>query len=145
MKIKYSRLIVLSSGFLFILDQFLKHLFRTNTNFVSYVWEPYIGWQYFGNVGIAFGIPFPNWILIILTPLILLLLLSFYYKKKPSYLVIFGLYLIYTGALSNLVDRSLYEVTIDYFRIYTSIINLADVYIVFGALLLIFNFKKKIC
>lgn len=41
------------------------------------------------------------------------------------------------GTLSNLIDRILYHHTIDYWRVFTAVINLADILIVVGFILLI--------
>jgi lipoprotein signal peptidase len=141
MSTKHSRLIIFSSGFLFILDQLLKYFARTNPYYRFYLWKHYLGWEYYLNQGIAFGIPFNNTLLVILIPIILVGLLFFYYKKNPSFCILFGLYLIFAGALSNLIDRSFYAMTIDYIRIFTSIINLSDVAIITGAILLISKTK----
>ena len=43
-----------------------------------------------------------------------------------------SLILIISGALSNFIDRILFGATIDYIRIFTGVINLADVMIVVG-------------
>lgn len=52
-----------------------------------------------------------------------------------------GASLLIAGALSNLIDRTVYGFTIDYIRMFTSIFNLADLSIVVGAILLLKNEK----
>ncbi len=122
------------SGVFLILDQVLKYLARTNPEFSAYIWKNWIGWEYLANTGIAFSLPFPNWLLITLTPFILLFLLYLVFKKRDAgKLIYLGVFLIISGALSNFIDRVLFAVTIDYLRFFTSVINLADIIIVLGA------------
>lgn len=136
-------LYLLLSGFFLFLDQFLKYLARTNPKQNYYIWKTWLGWEYLENSGIAFSLPFPNFLIIILTPIILLGLIIFYTKKKnKTKLFHLGIFLIIAGAISNFIDRFLFEVTIDYLRILTSVINLADVMIVLGGGLLIINELK---
>ena len=146
MKNQKIRIIIflLISGFFLFVDQFLKYFARNNTDFTYYLYKPWLGWEYFTNSGIAFSLPFPNAILIIFTPLIILglaILLIKQCKKKKSCTSLFslGLLLIIFGAISNFIDRIIFEVTIDYIRLITSVINIADVMIVFGAGLVVFG------
>lgn len=133
-------LYLLSGFFLLVIDQILKYIARTNSDFTKYIIDPWLGWEYLGNPGIAFSLPIPNFLLIIITPLIILYLVILaikYYKKKP--LLTLGLILIIFGATSNFIDRVLFSLTIDYIRIITSVINLADVVIVAGAILVVLH------
>ncbi len=144
---KKTRLIppLLISGFFVLLDQTFKYTARLIPDH-SYFPIPYIGWDYFANPGIAFSLPFPNSVLIIITPIIVLLLVLLLLRsgtRQSNPLFTFGILLIIGGAISNYIDRLLFEVTIDYFRIFTGIINLADVMIVVGAGLLLLSERKK--
>ena len=130
------------SGFFLCLDQVLKFWARGNQEFSFYIWKNWLGWEYFENAGIAFSFPFPNWLIIILTPIILLGFLYFVTKKKRPFgvssgqlhtIFYLGIFLIFAGAISNFIDRVLFGVTIDYLRVLTGVINLADVMIVVGA------------
>ncbi|MDD2656768.1 MAG: signal peptidase II [Patescibacteria group bacterium] len=144
MKQNHLRLYFLLSGFLFILDQFLKYLAFHNQSFRFYIIKPWLGWEYFANPGIAFGLPVPQLFILILTPLILSALTIWWLKNKNKtnhfYL---GVCLIFAGALSNLIDRIVFSITIDYFRVLTSVMNLADITIVMGAILLLYKSKKS--
>jgi signal peptidase II len=131
------------SGFFLFLDQILKYFARINSEFNFYIWKKYLGWEYFENVGVAFSLPFPNWLIIILTPIILLGLLYFITKKKRKNIFYLGIFLIFAGAISNFIDRVLFGVTIDYLRILTGVINLADVVIVVGAGIVLFESRKS--
>lgn len=128
---------MLSGFFLLGFDQILKFLARANPSASHYLWNPWVGWEYFPNPGIAFGIPIPYYVIIIATPIVLISILGYYHKITPtsSLRATFGIMLIITGALSNFIDRYLFSVTIDYLRIATSIINLADIMIASGAFL----------
>ncbi len=137
-------LLIFTSGFLFLADQILKYLARSNSDFTFYLLKPWIGWEFLANSGIAFGIHVPQYIIIPLTLLILVfaLLYSVHIKQKSARFVI-GLALIIAGAVSNLVDRVVFSSTIDYFRIITSVFNLADIMIVVGAVLVAMKGKNS--
>ncbi len=144
MKIKSAVTIyfLISTLFLFV-DQALKYFSRSNSDFSYYIWKSWLGWEYWENAGVAFSIPFPNWLIIILTPIILLGVLYFITKKKRSSIFYLGFFLIFAGAISNYIDRILFGVTIDYLRVFTGIINLADVFIVVGAGVVVFESRKS--
>jgi signal peptidase II len=128
-------------GFLFSLDQILKYLARTNPTDI-FVWKKILGWEYYENVGVAFNLPLPNWLVVLLTPIIIFGMIAFFLKKKNNnFLNNPGTPLIILGALSNYIDRIMFDITIDYIRIFTSVINLADVMIVAGVLLLMMESK----
>ena len=127
------------SGFFFVLDQVLKFFARTNPSEQHHLIENVLGWEYLANLGIAFSLPFPNSLLVIGTPIILLVLVAYLGKKKHvSDRIFLAASLIFFGAISNLTDRVLFEITIDYLRIFTSVINIADIMIVLGTGMLIF-------
>lgn len=168
---------IMVSGFLFIIDQLLKYFARTNPDHIYYLWKPWIGWEYFGNTGVAFSLPVPNWLIVVTTPLVLLGLTLWFIMSlrggarattKQSIdslnkitdinspeiasslkwvprndILPFAFYLIIAGAISNYIDRVFFAVTIDYLRVLTSVINLADVMIVGGVILLIWKVKSK--
>jgi len=139
MKIK-SRLTIygLIGGFFLLLDQVLKYLARDNQDFVYYLGTRFLGWEYYPNTGIAFSLPFPNWLLVVVTPILITLLVFWVLQKKKILLTTYiGLFLIIAGALSNFIDRLFFAVTVDYLRVFTGVINLADILIVVGVGLLI--------
>lgn len=132
--------IFLLGGSFFIFDQILKKLAANNIDFTWYIWKPWIGWEYFENTGVAFGIPIPWYMAFVYTPILIIGLFLYFRGQKNTLLSFFGGVLIFFGAMSNLFDRISYHFTIDYIRIFTSILNLADIMIVVGALIL---FWKK--
>lgn len=137
-------LVIALGGCFFVLDQLLKFFARTHQEYTYYIIKPYLGWEFLANPGVAFSIPIPTPLLILLTPIILIIIFIAYRETfKPSIWQLLGTAGITVGALSNLVDRILFGVTIDYVRIVTLVINLADVLIVAGALVLIFCAKQE--
>ncbi len=133
------------SGLFLLLDQTFKYIARTNPEQTHYIINPWLGWEYFENQGIAFSLPFPNPLLLLITPLILFFLIHTLLQKQILTLPgIYGITLILSGAISNFTDRILFGITIDYLRVATSVLNLADVMIVAGTLLVIFSTKHPI-
>lgn len=146
-------ILTISGGF-FVIDRFLKwaalHIW-SQSNLVN----TYFGWKPFLNPGIAFGIPIPNKLVILITFPILGILLSSGWSqlkklalkplsfREPSLQSLLGLVLIFFGALSNLIDRIAIQHTVDYLLIFTGIINLADVLIVTGFVLYFYSSLKK--
>lgn len=136
--------LLILSGFFFLLDQALKYLARMNPETTVYLIDRWLGWEYLANPGIAFGLPVPQWFLLIISPFFFLVLLWFLFqhKKRQTPRFQFALLLILFGGISNYIDRILFEITIDYLRITTSIMNLADIMIVLGALLMFMEERR---
>ncbi|MBT4120877.1 MAG: signal peptidase II [Candidatus Magasanikbacteria bacterium] len=132
------------SGFFLFLDQVLKYFARSNSEFSFYVWKNWLGWEYFENAGIAFSIPFPGWLVVLLTPIVLLLVFVWIGKmKNKNHWVYLATFLIFSGAISNFIDRILFGFTIDYLRLFTGVINIADVVIVVGAGILVLGELRR--
>lgn len=143
LKIHVTVSVLVSGSFLF-LDQLFKSIARTNPFYTYYLFKPWIGWEYFENPGIAFGIPVPQFLIVILTPISIVLLVAWWMKKKQkNFFCYLGTTLIIAGAISNLIDRMLFSFTVDYLRIFTSVMNVADMIIVIGAGLLVWEKMKK--
>ncbi len=136
---------IVASGFFLLLDQVLKYLARDNQDFVYYLGTRFLGWEYYPNTGIAFSLPFPNWLLVVVTPILITLLVFWILQKKKILLTTYlGLFLVTAGALSNFIDRLFFAVTVDYLRVFTGVINLADILIVVGVgLLILGEYRKK--
>ncbi len=95
-----------------------------------------IGWRFFGferfhNMGIAFGIPLPLWLVIPLT-FLFLIALAIWIKKIDTPTTKLAFLIIFVGALSNAFDRVTYGYTIDYLRVINAIINIADLFVIVG-------------
>ncbi len=124
-KKSYRNAIGISGIFLF-LDQLFKFLAHTNQSFQAYLIDPWLGWEYLANRGVAFGAPVPN-----------MFLVAEKKHKTPHYVIAVALILV--GAVSNYIDRVLFGITIDYLRIITAVFNIADVMILAGALWILFD------
>ena len=106
------------------------------------------------NFGISFGLfsgLISAWFLVIIG---LIITIFIYYLMRSSSDIIeeWGLLLIITGALANIIDRSINGYVIDfiyfhYQSFYWPAFNIADIYITIGILMiilnLVMNFKKK--
>lgn len=138
--------ILLLGGVLFSFDRWLKWqtLYTWDSSYLIHKW---FGWFPFHNPGIAFGLPVPNWLQITLTIPVLIILIVFFVKNISSsdskLLKTLAFSFVFAGALSNLIDRVLYNFTVDYLLIVKSIINLADVMVVVGFLIYFFQLKEK--
>lgn len=98
------------------------------------------------NKGIAFSLPFGGWWLLVLTALILLgvLVLLVYSIKRKNKAMVRGLVLILLGAASNSIDRVHYGGVIDFFQaVFLPIINIADLLILSGLLMMVMPAFKK--
>lgn len=126
---------------LFVGDQKLKLFALSQPQSHWYLFKPWLGWEFFPNPGIAFGLPIPNWLVVALTPVLLFLIFWWWFKQstKKNWT---AASLVLAGALSNFVDRFRFEITIDYLRIFYSVINVADLAIVLGIFLIITQWSR---
>ena len=119
--------------FLFVvlvaLDQFAKYIFSAS------ICNKNIAW----SIPVAPAIFYFVWIVII-TVLILI-----FFRTKSSGQKIF-LVFIFSGAISNIIDRLRFGCVIDYIDLkFWPVFNLADVYITIGAILLLALVLKSQC
>lgn len=140
-----ARLILCIGGLFFLFDRLLKWQALTNwTN--THLLSPYFGWQPFFNTGIAFSLPIPKYLILVLTlPILVLiayLLIIELKRVNKNTQMLLALSLILAGALSNFFDRLIYKNVVDYFLIGTAIINISDIMIVVGLGLYLLNVKK---
>lgn len=128
-------------GCLFVLDQTYKYLAQTNQTKSWYLIDKIIGWEFFANPGIAFGINFPLIPLLVITPLILWFF--FHTQKNTTMQSRIGFIIICAGVISNTIDRIVHGYVVDYLRVFTGVFNLADVYIIIGVIILFYEQRKK--
>lgn len=90
------------------------------------------------------------WILTVLVGLALFILVAYYlFSESLSKLSYLGLSLIISGGLGNLIDRIIYKgIVIDFLNfgignLRTGILNIADMAITFGIILLLYTFLVK--
>ena len=117
-------------------DQSLKYLIR------------HFGGFYICNSGISWGIVVNDYIFAIFWIIFVSILLLFLLKpaqilnfksKAAPYLFI----LILSGAISNLIDRFTYGCVVDFIDLkFWPVFNLADIFIVLGAVFLLVKWKK---
>lgn len=141
-------LIFLVGGFFLFLDRFLKWQAQHAWGGEQLV-NRFFGWSPFFNDGIAFSLPVPERVTVIITIPIIFIVGYLVGRElfQPSPVLHAGrlcaLVLILSGAASNLVDRILYHTTIDYLRLFTGVINLADILIVSGFVVYFWALRKQ--
>ncbi len=114
----------------FCIDIVAKYFFFTHQTFI--VGGDIVNLSYFANTGIAFSLPLPREITLVLTGGILLLALRYIVHHQPSREHL-GITALFLGSLSNFGDRILTASTTDYLIFFqTSAINIADILILFG-------------
>jgi signal peptidase II len=117
-------------SFLVFIDQLSKYLIRLKGGF--YICNPDISW----------GIKVNSYALIIFWTILILILLaalkSKYFVNNPLYIT-----LILAGAVSNMLDRIYFGCVVDFINLkFWPIFNLADFFIVCGALFLLVRRRK---
>lgn len=152
MSLKYfdkKKMIVSSIPIIFfiILDRLLKFLAINNYyNEGRKVLGDIFKLNFVANLNIAFSLPLSGWWLNILIILIILALIYhlLYLLTKKDHTNALLLFAIILGAISNLFDRIKYGYVIDYFDLkYFTVFNLADLMIVGGVGLIIYNIMKE--
>jgi signal peptidase II len=100
------------------------------------------------NTGIAFGLPFNPWLAYFLIIFLAILIFIIRKRKQNLHRFCFASYpfiLIFSGALSNLLDRVRFGYVIDYveFIPLRGFFNLADCAIIIGILMIILRILKN--
>jgi signal peptidase II len=137
--------------FVLILFDFLTkclvtHLYNLNEGIV--IIKNFLKFIYIKNTGAAFGLLNKHIIvLIIVTILITIYLIKELFTNKTK-LYSLSYILIISGAIGNLIDRVFRGYVIDFisFTLFgheMAIFNIADIYVTFGVILLIFNMIKE--
>lgn len=134
-------LIIFISGLFLLLDRVFKYLSLHQWTEIHLL-NRYLGWQPSLNKGIAFSLPMPGPVIIALTIPVILTVSYLLYKNIHNLRMSAAFMLIILGALSNLFDRLFYHYTVDYFLIFTIIINIADIMITIGFVLYLIGIKK---
>ena len=129
------------------LDQWSKWAIKTSFNL--YQSEPVIQdllhFTFVTNDGMAFGLSFPGGkhILLVMTILLTGFIIGFLWKEREGHpLVKYGLALILSGAIGNLIDRFLYGKVVDFLDLMIGdfhwyIFNVADSSVTIGMVLFI--------
>ncbi len=146
-------LILILSVLLIVIDQISKILVSTNLyeyDSISII-SNFFNITYAKNIGAAFSLLKGGRIIFIFLAILVIILLTIYIKNNYNNLNKIdkiSLILILSGSTGNLIDRIIYGYVIDFldFKIFNynyPIFNLADTYIVIGAILMLFNMIKK--
>lgn len=133
-KIDFLKIYILI-GSLIILDQVTKTVIVGN----------FFNLKYSQNTGIAFGIPVPAILLIIMSVLLIILVIIFARKELNinSQITQAAVALILSGAVGNLLDRTIRGFVVDFINIWKwPSFNLADAFIVIGILMIVVFHKK---
>ena len=141
-------ILIATAGAVFILDQLVKkgllaaHPPAGEPTFAT-PWR-WLSISASANEGIAFSLPFPRTLLIVLSTLIVAAAIGWWvkYKEKTAGQAI-ALGLFVGGAIGNLSDRIVRGAVVDYLNVLNGSFNLADAAIITGILLLIFRRGSK--
>ncbi|MFH1284717.1 MAG: signal peptidase II [Candidatus Peregrinibacteria bacterium] len=128
-----------------ILDQLVKYFAAANFRIPYALIKDFFEFRYAENTGIAFGIPLPSVLMMILTALVLVFTAYFAVKElnMKSALARFAVILILAGGLGNMIDRVFRGYVIDFIGIWKyPNFNIADIYITVGVLLIIVFYGK---
>jgi signal peptidase II len=139
--------------FLVFTDYLSKTLIKNNFDQNFYVVNEYISIQIFYNKGVAFSLfhspsILVNIILTLIISIIILCLLYIFLKdfSRLSRTELFGYIFLISGATANLLDRLLNGSVLDFLIInynqiyFPAVFNVADIFISFGALLIITSY-----
>ncbi len=136
-------------GFIIVIDQWSKWMIKTS--FSLYQSKPVIQdifhFTYITNDGMAFGLSLPGGkhVLLVLTFLLTGFIVGLLWKEKNSHpFVRYGLALILSGAVGNMIDRVLYGKVVDFIDFMVGdfhwyIFNIADSAVTVGMALFIIH------
>ena len=129
------------------LDQWSKWAIKTSYNLYQSkpVIQDLLHFTYVTNDGMAFGLSFPGGkhVLLIMTILLTGFIIGFLWKEKNGHpLMKYGLALILSGAIGNLIDRLLYGKVVDFLDLMIGnfhwyIFNVADSSVTIGMIFFI--------
>ena len=131
------------------LDQWSKWAIKTSFNLYQSkpVIQDLLHFTYVTNDGMAFGLSFPGGkhVLLIMTILLTGFIVGYLWKEKNGHpLIKYGLALILSGAIGNLIDRMLYGKVVDFLDLMIGnfhwyIFNIADSSVTIGMILFIID------
>ncbi|RCW62040.1 MULTISPECIES: signal peptidase II [Halanaerobium] len=141
--------IVILSTVIILIDQLSKYLIRSNFEQFQKIFliRDYLYLTFVKNRGAAFGILSGQHRFFILITVLFLIFIIYLYKWElsDSLSVKIALSFLFGGSLGNLIDRMLMHyvtdfIAVDLFDFYQlPVINIADIFIFFGVLILIFQ------
>ena len=131
------------------LDQWSKWAIKTSFNLYQSkpIIQDLLHFTYVTNDGMAFGLSFPGGkhVLLVMTILLTGFIVGFLWKEKNGHpLIKYGLALILSGAIGNLIDRLLYGKVVDFLDLMIGnfhwyIFNVADSSVTIGMIFFIIH------
>ena len=131
------------------LDQWSKWLVKSSFNLYQSkpVIQDFLHFTYVTNDGMAFGLSLPGGkhVLLVMTLLLTGFIVGFLWKEKDGHpFVKYGLALILSGAIGNLIDRIIYGKVVDFMDFMIGdfhwyIFNVADSAVTIGMVLFIYH------
>jgi len=127
------------------LDLFTKYLAANHLPEPIWIISQYFSFEYYQNPGLAFSIPIPSLLQVILSFLLLGVLLFYAKQKVKTVPETFCVLSITAGALGNLIERILFGHVTDFISVWRfPVFNLADTAIFLGVVgLLFFEIQKN--
>lgn len=140
---KNIKLLILGSAIIWLLDAATKFLAQSSiTGKINIL--PFVNLSLSHNENLAFGIPFPIFLTIILSLIAIGIFVYIFSKKtKDSKLAILSFSLLIGGALGNLSERIIFGSVTDFLQLGPiPNFNLADAALTIGVAILIIKHKK---
>lgn len=105
----------------------------------------YLSLPTFLNNQFAFSLPIPNLITLVVYLIVLVTIISVIVTqgKNLEPKALNGLILIFSGGLSNFIERIAAGHVVDYIFILSGVFNLADLFIIFGVLILLTSYRRQ--
>jgi len=137
--------IIALASVLLLADQGTKYLSAKSSGESVSLIKDFFVLKYSENIGVAFSIPVPVPMTILLSIVLISIAAYLSYKnlKLEKSLTILVLALFFSGAIGNIIDRVLYGFVIDFISIWKwPVFNVADTYIVIAVLLFVIFYGK---
>lgn len=133
------------AALLFVIDRILKYSIAHSKK--TYKLFSFLHYKGIHNTGLALNFLYNNKFVFYLVIITFLLFLAWFVSMLYSQRQFAGVYLVFFGGLSNLIDRFWYGAVIDYIEINGSsiplpIFNIADILIVVGITMIICSLVK---
>ena len=130
------------AGGVIVLDRLTKILFVHGADWRAGI----VHLGLFENFGLVFSVPAPSWVsvTVMAAAMVIVGVMFVRAQKRQDHLVTMAMFLIFLGALSNLIDRVWYGYVIDFvsFGRWFPIFNLADITIAAGLIIWIRGLTK---
>ncbi|WP_395392442.1 signal peptidase II [Fructilactobacillus sanfranciscensis] len=146
---KYHVLLLFITIILLIFDQLIKFQTRVNIKLGQEIKiiPKILSFTYLQNTGAAWSFMEGNSIFFLLVAIFAILVFIYLlYKCRNEYFISLGIALMLTGTVGNLIDRIKFGFVTDMIKIdfiNFPIFNIADMYLTFGVIILLFSLLKE--